>query len=100
MSNRAYLTRTKFESDAGEADWGWRLSDDYLRSYTDHYTEQEVPAKPLELLAAAAADATEDERNLLDNLLFFERGIFINGSWHEFQEIAPILRKAFYGKED
>lgn len=100
MSNRAQLTRTKFEGDDGVTGWGWRLGDDYTRSYTDACTEDEVSAEPLELLAAAASEATEEERRLLENLLQFERGISINGSWREFQEIAPVLRKALSGEEE
>lgn len=100
MSNRAHLTRTKFEGEDGVVGWGWRIGDDYVRSYTDACTEQEVPVDPLELLAAAATEATEDERHLLENILHFERGISINGSWHEFQKIAPVLKKAIYGEEE
>ncbi|GMW03703.1 MAG: hypothetical protein AMXMBFR84_48370 [Candidatus Hydrogenedentota bacterium] len=100
MSNRAQLTRTKFVGDDGVTGWGWRLGDDYTRSYTDACTEQEVPVEPLELLATATAEATEDERQLLENLLQFERGISLNGSWHEFQKIAPTLKKALYGEEE
>jgi len=53
MSNRAYLSRTKFEGDDGEKGWGWRISDDHFRSYTDHCNEHEVPTMPLALLAKA-----------------------------------------------
>jgi hypothetical protein len=99
MSNRAFLTRTKFEADHDGASWGWRIGDDYVRSYTDACAEDEVSTEPLELLANAATESTEDERHLLENLLGFERGISINGSWHDYEEIAPVLQKALYGEE-
>ncbi|MCL4694651.1 MAG: hypothetical protein KJ060_19330 [Candidatus Hydrogenedentes bacterium] len=100
MSNRAFLTRTKFEAAHDGASWGWRIGDDYVRSYTDARAEHEVPADPLGLLANAAAEATEDERQLLENLLRFERGMSIDGSWHDYDEIAPVLRRALNGGED
>jgi hypothetical protein len=99
MSNRAFLTRTKFEADPDGASWGWRIGDDYVRSYTDACAELEVPTDPLELLANAATESTENERQLLENLLRFERGISINGSWHDYEEIAPVLQKALNGGE-
>lgn len=98
MSNRAHLTRTKFEDEAG-AGWGWRLSDDYVRSYCDHHSESEVPTEPLKLLAKAAAEANDEESELFEDLLTNKKGISLNGDWHEFDQIAPILRKALYGEE-
>ncbi len=100
MGNRAYLTRTKFESDHDGTTWGWRMGDDYVRSYTDACDEQEIPVDPLELLAKAASEAAEDERTLLQDVLDREKGIVINGSWHALEEIAPTLRRALYGEED
>jgi len=100
MSNRAFLTRTKFEADHDGTSWGWRIGDDYVRSYTDACAEHEIPTDPLELLANAATESTEDERHLLENLLRYERGISINGSWHDYEEIAPVLQKALHGGED
>ena len=99
MSNRAYLVRTKFEGDDNETGWGWRMGDDHFRSYTDYCNEHEVPKTPLELLAKAAAEATEDERGLFEDMIKSGKGISINGSWHPFEEIAPALRNAL-GKED
>ena len=100
MSNRAFLTRTKFETDHDGASWGWRIGDDYVRSYTDACAEQEVPVDPLELLAKAATEAVEDERTLLEDLLKAGKGISINGSWHDYEEIAPVLQQALHGGED
>ena len=98
MSNRAYLSRTKFEGDDGELSWGWRMGDDFLRSFDDSFGDKEVPTDPLELLAKAADEGTSEERDLFESLLNNGKGILINGSWHEFEEIAPVLRKAV-GKE-
>jgi len=99
MSNRAFLTRTKFEADHDGTSWGWRLGDDYVRCYTDSCAEHEVPVDTFELLANAASETTEDDQPLMENLLRFERGISINGSWHDYEEIAPVLQKALYGEE-
>jgi hypothetical protein len=99
MSNRAYLNRTKFEAEHDGIGWGWRLGDDYFRSYTDACSEHEVPTEPLDLLAKAVAETSEDERTLFESLLKDEKGISINGSWHEFEEIAPVLRKALYEED-
>ena len=93
MSNRAYLDRTMFRGDDGSTGWGWRMGDDYDRSFTDYHEETEVPEAPLELLAKVAAEATENESDLLETLLDFEKGMYINGSWHGAEEIAPTLRK-------
>jgi len=99
MGNRAYLSRTKFEGDHDEIGWGWRIGDDYLRSYDDSFDEQEVPTAPLDLLAKAAAEATNEEHTLFEDLLNAGIGILIDGSWHEFEEIAPVLRKALYEED-
>jgi len=99
MGNRAYLTRTKFEGDHNGIGWGWRIGDDYLTSYNDSFDEQEVPTDPLDLLAKAATEATTEEHALLEDLLNAGTGILINGSWHEFEEIAPVLRKALHEED-
>lgn len=99
MSNRAYLSRTKFEAEHTGIVWGWRLSDDYVRSFTDSCDEHEVPIDPLKLLAKAATEATTEERDLFEDLLNSGKGIYINGSWHEFAEIAPVLRKSLHEEE-
>jgi len=106
MSNRASLRRTMFTGDGDggtsgrrDVDWGWRICDDYFRSYTDYCEEHEVPKDPLQLLAKACADATEEERQLFEDLLAASKGMLINGSWHEFEEIEPALR-AGLEKED
>lgn len=95
MSNRAHLDRTKFQDLDGSVGWGWRIGDDYCRNYTDHLEELEVPEDDLELLALAAKEAVEDERTLLDNLLLFQRGICINKSWYDAEQIAPVIERAF-----
>ena len=62
MSNRAYLSRTKFEGEHDGIGWGWRIGDDYLRSYDDAFDEQEIPTDPLDLLAKATREVTDEER--------------------------------------
>ena len=99
MANRACLIRTRFEGEDDETSWGWRISDDYLRSYDDSFEDAEVPTDPLDMLAKVAAEATTEEDTLFEHLLNAETGLLINGSWHEFEEIAPVLRKALF-KED
>ena len=92
MSNRASLRRTMFTGDNDEAGWGWRICDDYFRSYADDSDESDVPKDPLQLLGKACAEATQDERQFFEELLAKSKGLLINGSWHEFEEIAPVLR--------
>ena len=100
MSNRAYLDRTMFVGDSGSTSWGWLLGDDWFRNYVDTFDEREVPADPLDLLAKAAAGATSEEQSLFQALLDNGAGILINGSWHESEEIAPVLRKALYEEDE
>ena len=69
MSNRASLRRTMFTGDGDDAGWGWRICDDYFRSYADDCNEQDVPKDPLQLLSKACAEATEQERLVIS----FER---------------------------
>ena len=95
MSNRAYLVRTKFEGDDNETGWGWRMGDDHFRSYTDYCNEHEVPKTPLELLAKAAAEATEDERGLFEDMIKSGKGISIR-LWHPTRD-PPALRNAWGG---
>ena len=99
MSNRASLRRTMFTGDGDDVGWGWRICDDYFRSYADDCNEQDVPNDPLQLLSKACAEATEQERLVFEDLLAESKGLLINGSWHEFEEIAPSLR-AGLEKED
>jgi len=99
MSNRASLRRTVFTGDGDDVGWGWRICDDYFRSYADDHEEQEVPKDPVQLLTKACAGATEQERQFFEDLLVEGKGLLINGSWHEFEEIEPALR-ASLKKED
>jgi len=99
MSNRASLQRTMFTGADNDVGWGWRICDDYFRSYTDHFDESDVPKDPVQLLGKACAEATEQERVLLENLLTNGNGLLINGSWYEFNEIESVLR-AGLDKED
>ena len=92
MSNRASLRKTMFTGDGDDVGWGWRICDDYFRSYADDCNEQDVPKDPLQLLSKACAEATEQERLVFEDLLSEGKGLLINGSWHEFEEIAPALR--------
>lgn len=99
MSNRASLQRTLFAGDGDDVGWGWRICDDHFRSYADDCNEHDVPTDPLQLLAKACAEATEQERLFFEDLLTGGKGLLINGSWHEFEEIEPALR-AGLEKED
>ena len=92
MSNRASLRKTMFTGDGDDVGWGWRICDDYFRSYADDCNEQDVPKDPLQLLSKACAEATEQERLVFEDLLSEGKGLLINGSWHEFEKIAPALR--------
>lgn len=92
MSNRASLQRTLFTGDGGDIGWGWRICDDYFLSYADDHTEQDVPRDPLQLLSKTCAESTELERALFEDLLTEGKGLLINRSWHEFEEIEPALR--------
>ena len=94
MSNRASLHRTQFTGANGETAWGWRICDDYFRSYADDCEEANVPADPLQLLTKACVQATEQERSFFEALLAEAKGILINGSWHDFEEIEPVLQAA------
>jgi hypothetical protein len=99
MSNRASLERTLFAGNGDNGGWGWRIYDDYFRSYADDHEETEVPKDPLQLLTKACAEATPEERLFFEDLLAEGKGLLINGSWNEFEEIAPALR-AGLEKED
>jgi len=92
MSNRTSLQRTMFTGNGDDVGWGWRIYDDYFRSYADDCNEQDVPQDPLQLLSKACAEATEQERLFFEDLLTESKGMLINGSWHEFKEIEPALR--------
>jgi hypothetical protein len=92
MSNRASLERTLFAGNGDNGGWGWRIYDDYFRSFADDHEETEVPKDPLQLLTKACAEATEQERLFFDDLLTQGKGMLINESWHEFEEIEPALR--------
>ena len=99
MSNRASLRRTVFIGDGGDGGWGWRICDDHFRSYADDCEEQDVPKDPLPLLRKACAEATEQERPFFEDLLAGGKGLLIDGSWHEFDEIAPALRTGLEKEE-
>jgi hypothetical protein len=99
MSNRASLERTLFAGNGDNGGWGWRIYDDYFRSYADDHEEDEVPKDPLQLLSKACAEATEREREFFEYLLAEGKGLLINGSWHDFEEIEHALRTGLYKEE-
>jgi hypothetical protein len=68
------------------------MCDDCFRSYADDWTERDVPTTSLELLDKACAEATEQERQFFADLLAEGKGLSINGSWHDSEEIAPVLQ--------
>lgn len=43
MSNRASLERTLFAGNGDNGGWGWRIYDDYFRSFADDHEETEAP---------------------------------------------------------
>jgi len=92
MSNRASLERTLFAGNGDNGGWGWRIYDDYFRSFADDHEETEVPKDPLQLLSKACAEATPEERLFFEDLLTQGKGMLINESWHEFEEIEHALR--------
>jgi len=80
---------TGADNDVG---YGWRICDDYFRSYADYLAEGDVPKDSLQLLSKACAEATDQEREIFESLLANNKGLLIDGSWHEFEEIEPALR--------
>jgi len=92
MSNRASLRRTMFTGEGNDIGWGWRICDDYFRSFADNFDEHDVPKDPLQLLSNACSNATQEERCFFEELLREKKGLLINGSWHEFEKIESALR--------
>lgn len=95
MSNRAYLTATKFvDIVSGDSSYGWRVVDGYTTKYWDSYEANEIPEDNLQLLRKVVkSDHSEEIMSLLDHLRENEKGLYINGNYHEWGEVKDILNE-------
>lgn len=89
MSNHAMLIGTKFVDSDGIESYGFRISDNYAKSY-DNWSECPIEGD-LELLAYAVENGDEQAQSILNFVAEEEKGIDINDTWYDWEEIKAIM---------
>lgn len=91
MSNRAHFTRTKFSDvDGGNVTFGYRAADDFVMYYDDTWATP-GPESDLEFLAHIIETGSESVQDLISWIAAEEKGCYINGDWHTYEEIRDVV---------
>jgi hypothetical protein len=88
MSNRIHLNAVKFEYLKGDVTYGYTISDDEDMSF-DNNAEVMIE-DDLELLRYAKKTADASTEAMLDFMQENEKGILINDSWYDWDEIKQV----------
>ena len=93
MSNRVTLTATQFKNvkSDDEPTYGYRMYDDAGQAYCNIFTKEDVQKDDLDFLKLVWENAGSDEGSMFDFMRQYEKGIFINGSWYDWDEVKDIL---------
>lgn len=89
MSNRAWITPTKFEDlRTGDVSYGVRVHDDYAMTFDDSW--EAIPEDDLEILARVLKEADEATQAILASVQENQRGCYLGGSWYTWEEIKSL----------
>ena len=92
MSNRISIEPTKFEDvRTGEVSLGVRVYDNEECLYDNSWDE--IPDDDLEVLRVAYEQASVGVRALLQYVWESERGMYIGGTWYEWDEIKSAFEQ-------
>jgi hypothetical protein len=90
MSNRAHIDFIdKTNRISGETYSGIEVWDDYAESFFDL---EDIPSDRMELLRIVRDKADNEIEAILEAVVEGEKGIYILDDWHEWEEIAPVLK--------
>ena len=102
MSNRADLSKIKLEYVKDNiTECGYKLFDDYYTTVeTFLFKDEKIPDDDLEFLEFVCEEAFDKcARELLEFLYENEKGLTINSTSYEFDQIKDILSRALFKKQ-
>ena len=92
MSNKVYIQPTIFENyPSVEKSYGYRIWDDEGMEYCNHWTKEDLDAKPLDILRHVSREASPQVDAMLSFVLNNEHGIYIRDDWYNCEDIQNIL---------
>lgn len=94
MSNRVTIEPTEFVNvRTGEVSYGFRAYDDYEQTYDN--TLESIPDNDMEFLALICKEKAFNTAfsEMLDFVKEGQMGLYIGGTWYEWDAIEPILCK-------
>lgn len=89
MSNKVQLNAVKMEYLDGSVAYGYTISDDYDISF-DNNAESMIE-DDMELLKYALKTADSSAEGMFDNMRECEKGLNINSSWYDWEQIERIM---------
>jgi len=96
MSNRLWLATTTFNNPAtGDVSHGYRMYDDYANMYSNYWEAAVID--DMELLKAVVLEESSEEDDAIESHIFDQEksqtGMYINDSWYEAEQLAPLIEK-------
>lgn len=89
MSNQLNLVATKFENLDGDISYGFRIYDDYGKTY--YNLDTEMVKDDLDLLQLVIDNPDNISETMLDYIQENESGILINNNWYDWDEIKDLF---------
>jgi len=89
MANRITLVSCKFENLDGSVSCGFRIFDDYAKTY--YNLDETITEDDMELLQLAVDNSDETIDGMLDHISEEHSGILINDTYYEYEEISHII---------
>jgi len=92
MSNRVAIEPTEFINvRSGEKSLGVRIYDDYDQTYDN--TWDDIPDNDMDILKRVEESHDEKTCSLMDFIREHENGVYIGGSWYEWDKIKKIMKE-------
>ncbi len=95
MSNRVSLRAIEIkEVKSGAISYGFVMSDDYATAFNDTFTKEQVAIEDdVDLLQMVMEHTDGDEafEGLFNSMYESEKGLSINGTWYDYEEIAVVF---------
>lgn len=92
MSNQVILNSMEFKDIGGHVSYGYTISDNEDQDFdscAEHMIEDDI-----ELLKYAVANNGESAQGILDFVVENEKGILINDTWYDWDEIKEAMKSA------
>ena len=92
MSNRAFIQPTIFsDTPDGELTYGWRLFDDYAKTYENSMPKElwdRLVNDDLSFMRHVMDNIDEVGDNILDSVV--GNGLYIGGSWYDWEDVKHL----------